>query len=155
MYKRLITVMLTIVLSTFMSMSAFAQNTQVGYTVTSNYEITIPAYINLNTDNQLKIEATFLSLMDGYDVNVYIDKNCLRNGTLVLESSEGNTINTEINVISNGACDPLSDNLLVAQFNKNGLQLGGELSINAMREQYTYAGEYYGTLIFETELVQE
>ena len=154
MHKRLIAMMLAVVLSICMSMSAFAQETQVGYMVTSNYEIVIPAYIDLNMENQLEISASFLSLMDGYHVDVTIAPESLNNGTLILTSSEGNTIGTEMQVVSDGSGVFLADDLRVASFDKNGLEYGGKLQIMPLADQYTYAGQYYATLVFETELVQ-
>ena len=72
--KKKLTALLTALILMATSIPAHAQETQVGYTVTGNYEITIPAYIDLNSENQLKIEASFISLMDGYHVNVSLQK---------------------------------------------------------------------------------
>ena len=155
MYKRLITAMLTIVLSTFMSMSAFAQNTQVGYAVTGNYEVIIPSYVDLNSENHINIETGFMSLMDGYKVKVSVDKSCLTNNTLVLTSENGDMINTELMVISEGSGTTLQGDYLVASYTNKGKEYGGTLQIMPLVYNTTNAGQYYGTLIFETELVQE
>ena len=102
---------------------------------------------------KFEISTSFLSLMDGYHVDVSIAPESLNNGTLVLTSREGNTISTEIQIISNGSGSFLTDDLRVASFDKNGLKYGGKLQIIPLADQYTYAGEYYATLVFETELV--
>lgn len=93
--------------------------------------------------------------MDGYHVNVSIAEESLNNGTLVLTSSEGNSINTEIQVISSGSDSALTDNGLVATFTKDGCEYGGQIQIMPMAGTYTQAGQYYGILMFETELAQD
>lgn len=154
MNKKVISAVITLILSIALSVPAFAQETQVGYTVNGNYEITIPAYIDLNAENQLIIEASFISLMDDYHVNVSIAEESLNNGDLVLTSSEGNSIGTEIQIITEGSGSSLTNDGLVATFGSNGLEFGGTLQIMPLVDQYTSAGQYYGTLMFETEMVQ-
>lgn len=57
--KKKLTALLTALILMTTSIQVHAQETQVGYTVTGNYEITIPAYMDLNSENQLRIETTF------------------------------------------------------------------------------------------------
>lgn len=153
--KKKLTALLTTLILMATPIQVSAQETQVGYTVTGNYEITIPAYIDLNSENQLKIEASFLSLMDGYHVNVSIAEESLSNKTLILNSSEGNTISTEMMILTNGSGSELTNDRMVARYNKDGCEFGGQIQIMPIAGQYTPAGQYYGTLMFETEMVQD
>lgn len=93
--------------------------------------------------------------MDGYKVKVSVDKSCLTNNTLVLTSENGDMINTELMVISEGSGNTLQGDYLVASYTNKGKEYGGTLQIMPLAYNTTNAGQYYGTLVFETELVQE
>ena len=145
---------MALILAVTASSFAHAQETQMGYTVTGNYEIAIPAYIDLNTENQLDIEVNFMSLMDGYRVNVAIAEDSLTDGKFILASNNGSSIQAGIQVITNGTGSKLEDNRIVASYVSTGCEYGGAIQITPETDAYTNAGQYYGTVVFEIEMVE-
>lgn len=170
MKKRLFILLMAMVLmvqlipTTALAANETSASTKVYYTYSkeNNYEIEIPAEININSSSLLYIRANSVTLEDGYSLQVSVNSASLQNDdrfTLFLTTNLAKQMPCQLFVCDDGAGTEIaltSTNRTVVTF-KDGDKYNSKYGALKIVPEYSGrglpSGDYKGTLYFDIEVV--